>query len=332
MKKTALVCGISGQDGAYLAELLLAEGYEVVGTTRDPRRASFEGLERLGVRGNVRIEAVDLGDRGQVGRVLDEVRPHEVYNLAGQSSVGRSFELPAETFESIAVVTLNVLEGARTANAPMRLFNAGSGECFGDTGGRAADERTPFRPLSPYAAAKAAAFWLAATYRAAYGAFACTGILFNHESPLRPERFVTRKIVAAACRIARGHDERLRLGDLSIARDWGWAPEYVRAMWLTLQQPSPDDYVIATGSTHTLREFVRLAFARVGLDWEDHVDVDPALFRPTESPTVRADPAKALAGLGWKAERHMEEVVRLMVHAEMEGVAAPQRHASRPPL
>jgi GDPmannose 4,6-dehydratase len=215
------------------------------------------------------------------------------------------------------VGSLNLLEAIRFLDLPVRLYNAGSGECFGNTKGRPADESTPFRPRSPYAVAKAAAFWEVANYREAYGLHACSGILFNHESPLRPERYVTRKVVAAVCRIARGSAEKLHLGNISIERDWGWAPEYVEAMWKMLQRDEPEDFVIATGETSSLKEFVAVAFAEVGLDWHDHVVIDQELFRPTDIVSVKASPEKARLKLGWQAQTRMRDVVTKMLEAEM---------------
>lgn len=308
----ALICGISGQDGAYLAQLLLDKGYQVTGTSRDAQITPFANLLRLGIRDRIGLTSMVLTDFRSVLQTLARTEPDEVYNLAGQSSVGLSFEQPVETLESIATGTLNLLEAIRFLGRPIRLYNAGSSECFGDTGGQPADETTAFRPRSPYAVAKATAHWQVANYREAYGLFACTGILFNHESPLRPERFVTRKIIAAAGRIARGSNEKLRLGNLAIHRDWGWAPEYVEAMWRLLQREQPEDYVIATGVTHSLAEFVAAAFEAQGLDWRDHVEQDPSLLRPADIRYNAGNPAKANALLGWHAQHHMPEVVHLM--------------------
>ncbi|HXY53894.1 MAG TPA: GDP-mannose 4,6-dehydratase [Nitrospirota bacterium] len=313
--KRALICGISGQDGAYLAQLLLNKGYEVYGTSRDAQMSLFDNLRRLNIRDHVSTESMAPNDFRSVLQVLAKVRPDELYNLSGQSSVGLSFQQPAETLESISVGTLNILEAIRFIDLPVRFYNAGSSECFGNING-AADENTPFHPRSPYAVAKAAAFWEVANYREAYGLFACSGILFNHESPLRPERFVTKKIVSAACRIAVGSREKLRLGNISIRRDWGWAPEYVEAMWLMLQQKNPDDYVIATGESHSLEEFVAAAFDSVGIDWRKHVLSDPSLNRPTELAAGRGNPAKARERLGWEAQYKMHDVVRMMVKEE----------------
>jgi GDPmannose 4,6-dehydratase len=311
----ALIVGVSGQDGAYLAQLLLSKGYDVVGTSRDAGSARFDNLAALGVRERVTRVSMATHDFRSVLYVLDRFQPDEVYDLAGQTSVGLSFEQPVETLESVAVATLTLLEAIRFTRRPIRVYSAGSSECFGDTGEVAADERTPFRPRSPYAVAKATAYWQVANYREAYGLFACTGILFNHESPLRPERFVTQKIVAAACRIAAGSGERLQLGNLDVSRDWGWAPEYVEAMWRLLQLDRPQDVVVATGETRALREFLQLAFAEVGLDWRAHVDHDPALVRPTDLHGGRADPTRARDVLGWSATARMPEVVRRMVGA-----------------
>lgn len=317
--KRALITGISGQDGAYLAQLLLGKGYLVYGTARDAQMASFANLERLGIRQQVQLLSMAPNDFRSVLHAFTKAEPDEVYNLAGQSSVGLSFEQPVETLESISHGTLNLLEVVRFLQHPVRFYNAGSSECFGDTGGVAADETTPFRPRSPYAVAKAAAHWMVANYREAYALFACTGILFNHESPLRPVRFVTRKIIATACRIAAGSGERLQLGNISIARDWGWAPEYVEAMWLMLQQEQPTDYVIATGTTSTLEQFVAETFQSLGLDWREHVSSDASLLRPSEIMISRGNPAKAGVELHWHARHTMRDLIGEMVRAEAGG-------------
>jgi GDPmannose 4,6-dehydratase len=313
--KTALICGVSGQDGAYLAQLLLSKDYVVCGTSRDAQMSSFQNLVRLGIREQVKLESAALNDFRSVLQVLMKTQPDEVYNLAGQSSVGLSFEQPVETLDSITIATLNLLEAIRFTGAPIKFYNAGSSECFGDIGEQAADETTPFRPRSPYAVAKAAAFWEVANYREAYGLFACSGILFNHDSPLRPKRFVTQKIVDAACRIAQGSQEKLYLGNIAIQRDWGWAPEYVEAMYLMLQHQEPDDYAIATGESRKLEDFVAAAFACVGLDWQEHVVTDASLLRPTDLAISKGNPAKANLKLGWRAQSKMNEVVQMMVEA-----------------
>ncbi|ALF52314.1 NAD-dependent dehydratase [Nostoc piscinale CENA21] len=313
MPKKALICGVSGQDGAYLAELLLNKGYIVCGTSRDAQMSSFNNLVRLGIHDQIKLASVALTDFRSVLQVLTKIQPDEVYNLAGQSSVGLSFEQPVETLESIATGTLNLLEAIRFIGAPIKLYNAGSSECFGNTGEQPADENTPFRPRSPYGVAKATAFWEVANYREAYGLFACSGILYNHESPLRPERFVTQKIISGACRIAKGEQNHLYLGNISVQRDWGWAPEYVEAMYLMLQQNEPDDYVIATGETSKLEDFVAEAFACLGLDWQEYVTTDGSLLRPTDIVIGRGNPANAKEKLGWQAQYTMKDVVRMMI-------------------
>ncbi|WP_035992799.1 GDP-mannose 4,6-dehydratase [Leptolyngbya sp. KIOST-1] len=314
--KKALICGVSGQDGAYLANLLLNKGYTVCGTSRDAQMSAFGNLKRLGIYDRVKLESMALTDFRSVLQVLTKVDPDEVYNLAGQSSVGLSFELPVETLESIATGTLNLLEAIRFLAKPIKLYNAGSSECFGDTQGAPADETTPFRPRSPYGVAKATAFWEVANYREAYGIFAASGILFNHESPLRPQRFVTQKIIATARRIAAGSREMLHLGNTTICRDWGWAPEYVEAMYLMLQQEQPDDYVIATGQAFALQDFVAQAFATLNLDWQAHVVIDQSLYRPADIAHSQGNPNRAKQRLGWVARSTMPNVVQQMVSAQ----------------
>lgn len=317
--RRALICGISGQDGAYLARLLLDRGYEVFGTSRDAGVGRFEGLSQLGIRERVSVMSMSTIDFRSVIGVLTKVKPDEIYNLSGQSSVALSFEQPVETMESIGIATLNLLEAIRFLDFPTRFYNAGSSECFGDTRGEPADEDTPFRPRSPYGMAKASAHWQVANYREAYELFACSGILFNHESPLRPERFVTMKIVAAACRIAAGGKETLRLGNIEVERDWGWAPEYVEAMWRMLQQDRPDDFVIATGVKRPLKEFAELAFRRCGLNWKDHVAFDEVLRRPSDIAVSVGNAGKARSKLGWSARHAVDDVVSMMVDARRRG-------------
>ena len=316
-KRSALIIGISGQDGAYLAQLLLDKGYEVYGSSRDHEMASFTNLVELGIKERAHLLSMTLSDFRSVVTTFQTAQPDEIYNLAGQSSVGLSFRYPVETFESISVGTINILECLRLFKHPAKLYNAGSSEVFGNTD-TPANETTPFQPRSPYATAKAAAHYAVANYREAYDLFACSGILFNHESPLRPPRFVTRKIVATAVRIAKGSDERLRLGNLTIKRDWGWAPDYVEMMWLMLQQDHPDDFVIATGTLYSLTDFVRDAFDAVGLDWQKYVDVDPALLRPTDVEYSVGNPAKAEKQLRWKARVKGRELICKLMDAEIE--------------
>ncbi len=318
MVKRALIIGVSGQDGALLARFLLEKGYDVTGSSRDAQISPFHNLDQLGIRDEVRVESLSLIDFRSVLSALKRVRPDEIYNLGGQTSVGLSFDQPVETFESNSIGTLNLLEAIRFLDLPIRFYNAASSECFGNTNGAPANEKTPFHPRSPYAVAKAAAFWQVANYREAYGIFACSGLLFNHESPLRPERFVTRKITNAACRISRGSNEKLELGNIAVARDWGWAPEYVDAMWRMLQQGKPDDYVIATGETNTLEAFVATVFSHLALDWKEHVRSRRALFRPSDIQISCADPMKAKQELGWVAKYKMTDVAKMMVEAESD--------------
>lgn len=320
--RRALICGIGGQDGAYLAALLLDKGYAVTGTSRDATVMQRRGLTALGIAERCEVVSMAPSDFRSVLQTIVRSRPDEIYNLAGQTSVGLSFDQPVETIESIAIGVLNLLEAMRFSGHPARLYNAGSSECFGDTGGQAANESTPFRPRSPYAVAKACAHNLVANYREAYRMHACTGILFNHESPLRPERFVTQKIVRSACRIARGSDETLTLGNLDIWRDWGWAPEYVEAMWRMLQQPRVEDFVIGTGRTVSLQHFVERAFAHFGLDWRRHVKQDTGLLRPSDIRYGAADPSHARATLGWEPSLSADNVVTAMCRAAEVEVAA----------
>lgn len=298
--RRSLICGISGQDGAYLAQLLLSKGYEVWGTSRDAQINAFSGLKQLGIYGQVHLLSMVPEDFDSVIQVVSDVKPHEIYNLAGQSSVGLSFDKPLETLASIATSTLNQLEAIKLVDKSIRFFNAGSSEVFGDTCGEYADENTGFFPYSPYAVAKAAATWEVVLYRKSYNLFACTGILFNHESPLRPERFVTKKIVSAAKRIAGGSNEKLTLGNTEIRRDWGWAPDYVIAMWKMLNQDHADDYVVSTGKSLSLQNFVGAVFEEAGLDWRDHVIIDPSLLRPSDPMEIIGNPEKAKKNLNWE--------------------------------
>src|SRR4030065_117742 len=305
----ALICGVGGQDGAYLSGLLLDKGYEVIGASRDAMASTFFNLKRLDIRDKVVTTSMAITDFRSVIQTLDKYKPEEIFNLAGQSSVGLSFEQPVETMESIAIGTLNMLEAIRFYGKPIRFYSAGSSECFGDTGTVPASEETPFRPRSPYAVAKATAHNLVANYREAYSLYACTGILFNHESPLRPERFVTQKIVRTAARIASGDKGKLEMGNINIQRDWGWAPEYVEAMWKMLQLDRPQDFVIATGRTVSLEFFIEHAFRFFGLNYKDHLVVNPNFFRPTYFQFCASDPSKANDLLGWRAPGEIETVL-----------------------
>ena len=325
--KTALIFGVGGQDGSWLAQLLLEHGYSVHGTSRDREASGFTNLRRLGLFERVRLHSAVLTDFRSVVQVIHEVRPSEIYNLAGQSSVGLSFEQPVETLSSTTLGTVNILEAIRFLGIEARFYNASSSECFGNTEQGPADESHPFHPRSPYGVGKAAAYWAVANYRESYNLFACSGILFNHESPLRPSRYVTQKIVRGAADIAERKTDRLRLGQLAIERDWGWAPEYVDAMWRMLNHDQPEDFVIATGEAHPLEEFVNAAFAYFGLDWRSHVEIDAGLLRPSDITHSVGNPQKAERLLGWQAQTKMPAMVHKLIDAEME-----RRRGSLPAL
>ena len=311
--KTALIAGISGQDAAYLARHLLRLGYRVVGTSRDSQLCNTSNLERLGISRDIELVSLTLNDFRSVLRALTLTSPDEIYNLAGQTSVGLSFEQPVECMDSIAGGTVNFLEALRYLGARSRFFSAGSSECFGDTGSLPANEDSAFNPRSPYAVAKCTSFWQVSSYRSAYSLYCCTGILANHESPLRPKRFVTQKIISAVKAISAGHEARLQLGNLDIWRDWGWAPEYVEAMHLLLQQEAPCDYIIATGSTNSLRDFAELAFSAVGLYASDYLESDQNLMRPSDLRYSAVDPSLIQFNLGWKARLGLSEIVSRML-------------------
>ena len=317
MKKKALIFGISGQDGAYLAELLLNNNYEVFGTSRDSELSNFSGLHRLNIYNKVTLFSVSLIDFRSVMQTILEVSPDEIYNLAGQTSVGLSFIQPVETFESIGIGTLNILEVMRFYKLKCKFYNACSSECFGDTHGINANEETPFKPKSPYAVAKATAFWQVANYREAYNLFVCSGILFNHESPLRPQRFVTKKIIDTVCRISKGSKEMLTLGNIKIERDWGWASEYVNGMHLMLQLEHPVDLVIATGESISLEQFVEKAFDYFKLDYKNYLEFSPSLIRASEIAHSSADPSKALKVLGWQATIKVDQVIEKLIQAKL---------------
>lgn len=312
--KTALICGISGQDGTYLANFLINKGYTVWGTSRDAQGSSFYNLINIGIKDYVQLLSMDPEDFRSVLVALNKSKPDEIYYLAGQSSVGLSFEQPAETIQSITLGTLNILEACKMYNKDIKIYSAGSSECFGDTYGIPANELTPFKPHSPYAVAKSSAFWLVNNYRNAYNLYACTGILFNHESKIRPNRFVTQKIISTALRISKGSDEKLNLGRLDISRDWGWAPEYVEAMWLMLQLEKPEDFIIATGETNSLENFVSVTFSKLSLNWKDHVLENKDLIRPNELLVNKADPSKAREKLNWTAKYKMVDVINEMLN------------------
>ncbi len=306
--RKALIIGISGQDGAYLAKLLLSKGYAVTGSSRDHELNSFHNLTRLGIKELVNLTSIDTNDFRSLITALSKYSPDEIYNLAGQTSVGLSFKYPVETFNSILIGTMNLLECVRILNIPARIYNAGSGEVFGDNP-LASDETTPFLPLSPYGTAKAASTYAVSNYREAYGIFCCTGILFNHESPLRPQRFVTQKIIQSARLISTGVTNKIALGNIDIARDWGWAADYVEAMWLMLNAEKPSDYVIASGKQHSLRDFLRISFELVGLNWQDFVITDSNFLRPLDIKANLGNPEKASKSLGWRPTVTFDQIV-----------------------
>ena len=312
--KKALICGISGQDGVYLAQLLLNKGYQVIGTSRNSGASHFAHLNEFGLSKDIECLAMAINDFRSVLHVFAKVQPDEVYNLAGQSSVGLSFEQPVETLESINIGTLNLLESIRFLKLKTRLYNAGSSECFGEaTKKNPVTEQSCFLPRSPYAVAKASAYWLIANYREAYNLYACTGHLFNHESPCRGENFVTKKIISSIVKISQGKQKTLELGNLDIIRDWGWAPEYVEAMWLMLQQDKAEDYVIATGHSVSLKYFVQKTFDYFRLDKDKYLIQNNTLLRPTELRATYADPSKAQQQLNWQAKYQVDDVIQLMI-------------------
>ncbi len=328
-RKVALITGVTGQDGSYLSELLLEKGYEVHGIIRRCSTFNTDRIDHIYQdphEENARffLHYGDLTDGTTLRRILEEVKPDEVYNLGAQSHVKVSFEAPEFTVDTVAMGTLRLLEAIRDyrqrTGIEVRYYQAGSSEMFGKVQEIPQKETTPFYPRSPYACAKVYAHWQTVNYREAYNLFACNGILFNHESPRRGETFVTRKITRAVARIVAGQQKKLYLGNLDAKRDWGYAKDYVKAMWLMLQQDEPDDYVIATGETHSVREFLELAFSYVGLNWEDYVEFDPRYLRPTEVDILVGDASKARQKLGWQPTVTFPELVRLMVEADLEAV------------
>lgn len=315
--KRALICGISGQDGAYLAKFLIDKGYNVTGTSRDVDANPFLNLKALGVFGKVNLISMKAVNSKEVIGVLKKIQPDEVYNLSGQSSVSLSFNLQHETLESNVFSTLALLDGICLVNKNIKFYNSVSSECFGDTGPFPADESTKFNPLSPYAVAKCTSFWMTQSYRSEKNIFACSGILFNHESTLRPDLFVTKKIINSVQRIALGSSEKLNLGNLHIMRDWGWAPDYVDAMWRMLQLESPEDFVIASGESHTLEDFVSEAFSHKGLDWRNYVLINSDFIRSSDQLISKANPGKAFERLGWCANTKMSGVIKKMLAQEI---------------
>jgi len=321
--KKAFITGVTGQDGSYLAELLLEKGYEVHGLVR--RSSSFNTWRIDAIRDRLILHYGDLVDQNSLVRTLEMVQPHEVYNLAAQSHVKVSFEMPEYTANVTALGVLRLLDAIRDLDIKARVYQAGSSEMYGLVQETPQSERTPFHPRSPYGAAKVFGHWLAVNYREGYGMHVSNGILFNHESPRRGENFVTRKITMGIAAIKQGKAAELRLGNLEARRDWGFAKDYVEAMWLMLQQEKPDDYVVATGETHSVQEFLEEAFSYVGLDWRKYVKVDSKYFRPAEVDLLLGDPRKAQSTLGWTRRVSFKDLVRLMVDADLEGDPRPAR-------
>ena len=320
MSKKALITGITGQDGPYLAKLLLSKGYDVKGLTRDISEQNAKNLRYLGIDNKISLLEANLLDLSNVMRIVENYEPQEIYNLASQSSVRLSFEQPIGTLQFNIISTANLLEAIRIVDPAIKFYQASSSEMFGrvEKKNLPIDENFVFHPVSPYGISKAAAHWTTVNYREAYGIFAVCGILFNHESVLRGNNFVTKKVIATAVRISKGTQEKLRLGNIEIKRDWGYAPEYVRAMWLMLQQDYQDDYVIATNEAHSLKEFVELAFASLGLNWEKHVTIDKSLYRPSDIDIIYGSLKKAKERLGWVYNISFDELVELLVREELK--------------
>jgi GDPmannose 4,6-dehydratase len=320
--KKALITGITGQDGSYLAELLLAKGYEVHGIIRRASTFNTGRIDHLYKDAHISdvrlfLHYGDIADSTNLIKLLYQIQPEEVYHLAAQSHVRVSFDIPEYTGDVTALSTIRILEALRQTEVGARFYQASSSEMFGQAQESPQTETTPFYPRSPYGTAKVYAYWATVNYRESYGMFASNGILFNHESPRRGETFVTRKITRAVARIKAGIDKKLYLGNLEARRDWGYAKEYVEAMWLMLQQDQPEDYVVATGETHSVREFLEEAFSHVGLDWQDYVKIDPKYYRPAEVDMLIGNAAKAKAKLGWEPKTTFKELVRIMVDADL---------------
>jgi len=318
--KTAFVTGITGQDGSYLAELLLEKGYKVVGLKRRTSLICTDRIDHIYDHKNFELRYFELNDTGCMYRLLNEYKPDEIYNLAAQSHVRVSFEVPESTVDGIAMGTLRLLEAVRQVTPNARFYQASSSEMFGDNPQHPQDENTRLMPASPYACAKVFAHNLVRNYREAYGLHASSGILFNHESPRRGETFVTRKITLAAARIKLGLQDKLYLGNLDAKRDWGFAGDYVEAMWLMTQQQNPDDYVVATGKTYTVREFLNLVFDYAGLNTRDHVRIDSRLFRPHEVPLLLGSPTKAMQNLGWEPKVDFKGLAQMMFDEDLKKV------------
>jgi GDPmannose 4,6-dehydratase len=332
--KRALITGITGQDGSYLTELLLQKGYQVYGIIRRASSFNTERIDHLYKDPHYSdvtmfLRYGDMSDTSSLARIISEVEPHEIYNLAAQSHVKVSFDVPEYTAEIVAVGSLRMLEAMRRSNVDTRFYQASSSEMFGNTDESPQNEKTPFKPRSPYAISKVFAYHMTVNYREAYGLFASNGILFNHESPRRGETFVTRKITRGIAKILAGKEKLLYMGNLDAKRDWGFAGDFVEAMWLMLQEKAPDDYVIATGEQHSVKEFLDATFALVDLDWHKFVKTDPRYFRPTEVDSLQGDPSKAKRKLGWRPKVSFKQLADMMVRADLKaaGVTLPKRKA-----
>jgi GDPmannose 4,6-dehydratase len=315
--KSALIIGVSGQDGSYLSRLLISKRYKIWGTSRNVEGTEFLNLKALNIKDNVSLLSMDIEEFEGVYSVLSSLMPDEIYFLGGESSVASSFEKPAKSIQSIVTGSLNILEACRLIQKEFKVYFAGSSECFGDTGNVLAIESTPFNPKSPYGVAKVSSFWLVKNYRESYKMKVCTGILFNHESPLRPQKFVTQKIISTAKRIFKGSNEKLELGRLDISRDWGWAPDYVNAMWLMLQQDEYEDFIISTGEVNSLESFVEEVFSFFNLDWKEHTKFNNKFLRPNDINFNGGNPKKAEEKLNWKHNLKMKQVIELMIKSKL---------------
>jgi len=315
-KMKALIFGVSGQDGSYLSQLLLKKNYEVHGVTREISDLSYKNLQTLSIENHISLEEFNPLEYKKVFDLINYIKPNEIYNLSGQSSVGLSFSRPLETLESINTISLNILESIRKINQDIKFYNASSGEVFGERSSKPADENSTYFPVSPYGLAKSQSAIVTKLYREIYNIHACSGYLFNHESPLRPSTYVTQKIISGACNISKDKNIKLKLGNIDISRDWGYAPEYVNAMWKMLQLDEAEDFIIATGRTISLKDFIKISFGYFNLDWKEHVEIDKSLFRPSDIKINKACPKKALIKLGWSAEITVEELISKMISAK----------------
>jgi len=318
LKRKTFITGITGQDGAYLANFLLKKGYKIYGVIRASKQSYDGNLKYLGIQDKIDFIPVDLTDFEKLKEILKEIRPDEIYNLAAQSSVARSFADPGSTVKFNIISTLNILEAIRTLSLDSKYYQASSSEMFGKVKNLPVTEESVLHPVSPYAISKASSHWLAVNYREAYGLFCCCGILFNHESVLRPKYFVTKKIISTAVRIYKGSKEKLYLGNIDVKRDWGYAPEYIKTMWLMLQQTVPDEYVIASSEMHSLKDFIRLTFKILKMNWRDHIVIEKQLYRPSDIPEIFGTPSKAEKQFGWRYDITFEELIGKLVKEEIQ--------------